>query len=174
MPQEDRFVVEPSPWKLIKLFLIAAAFVLLGVAFVIYPEAFDIAPPGIVKFIGWLCIAFFGLGIPIVGAQVIQRKPEFIIDRAGITYPKWSEDVIKWTDISDVSSSDVASTKFVVLQLAGAGSGRGDAEHGTGVKAAVMGVNRKMVGGELTIPLVSANKSLAEVMAAVARYRTAA
>jgi hypothetical protein len=168
MLQEDRFIVGSSPSKILKLFALSVLFVLLGFAFVTNPDAFDLAAPGIVKVVGWASIAFFGLAIPIFLVQLFQRKPEFIIDRTGITYPKWSEHVIKWTSITNIGTTDVANTKFMTVQLA-----QEAPERATGPKGAMTRLNRSMTGGELSIPLASANKSLSEVMAAVERFRAA-
>jgi hypothetical protein len=168
MPPEDRFVVGPSLWKLLKLVSISVLFVLLGLAFVTRPEVFDVADIGLMTVVGWASIAFFGLGIPIFAVQLIQRKPEFIIDRTGITYPKWSEAAIKWSEIAAVGTSDVARTKFVTLRLADPDQLRTDLP-----KTMMTKLNRQLTGGELSIPLSSADKSLAEVMAAVERYRPA-
>jgi hypothetical protein len=168
MHLKDSFVVRSSPWKLLKLFAYAAGFVVLGIAFVTYPEAFDIVGAGFVTFIGWASIAFFGLAIPIFTIQLIQRKPEFIIDHTGITFPKWSNDVIGWSDIADVDVGGVMGTKFVTLQFADP-----DRLKIGGAKGMMTELNRQMTGGELSIPLSSADKSLDEVMAAVQRFRPA-
>jgi hypothetical protein len=166
MSSEDRFVVRSSPGKLLKLFGLSVGFVLLGIAFVTHPGAFDVASAGFVTFIGWASIAFFGLGMMIFIVQLIQRKPEFIIDRTGITYPKWSDDVIAWRDIADVGVTGIASTQFVTLQFADP-----DRLQIGGAKGMMTGLNRQLTGGELSLPLSSADKSLAEVMAAVDRFR---
>jgi hypothetical protein len=166
MPAQSRFVVGSSRWKLLKLLGYAVIFVAMGIAFVTRPDVFDIAGPGFVTFIGWACIAFFGFGIVILAIQLVQDKAELIIDRAGITYPKYSADVIAWHDIADIGFSGVASTRFVTIQLA-------DPEKAAagGAKSAMMSLSRGLTGGELSIPLSSANKSLDEVMAAIAQYR---
>jgi hypothetical protein len=166
MPPEDRFIVRSSPWKLFKLFASAAVFVLMGITFVTHPGAFDVARSGFVTFIGWVSIAFFGLGMSVFTIQLIQRKPEFIIDRSGFTYPKWSNDVVAWRDIADVSVTGISGTKFVTLQFVDP-----DRLQIGGVKSMMTDLNRQLTGGELNIPLSSADKSLDEVMAAVDRFR---
>jgi hypothetical protein len=169
MPSGDQFVVRSSSWQLLKLLAISVGFVLLGMAFVTYPGAFDIVGPGFVTFIGWASIAFFGLGIVIFTAQLIQRKPEFIIDRAGITYPKLSENRIPWSDIADIAESGVIGTQFVTLKLV-----TPDRLKIGAAKSMMTDLNRTLTGGELSIPLSSADKSLDQVMAAVDRFRPAA
>lgn len=64
------------PWKAIKLILLCTIFVLGGIFFLNQSD--------VPKFIAWFCILFFGLGYPIGLFQLLDRRPQIIINEIGI------------------------------------------------------------------------------------------
>ncbi|OGX85821.1 hypothetical protein BEN48_14040 [Hymenobacter glacialis] len=65
----------------------------------------------------WLCICFFGLGIPVGLYQIFDRRPQIIINETGIWDRTTKQDLIKWEQIEDAYPLDIYKQKFVCLDL---------------------------------------------------------
>ena len=67
--------------------------------------------------VGWLCICFFGLGIPIGFFQVFDRRPQIIINENGIWDRTTKQNEINWEQIESAYPLDIHGQKFVCLVL---------------------------------------------------------
>lgn len=63
----------------------------------------------------WLCICFFGLGIPVGLFQTFDRRPQIIITENGIWDRTTNQDEVKWEQIIEAYPLDIHGQKFVSL-----------------------------------------------------------
>ncbi|MFT6474898.1 MAG: hypothetical protein ACJA1G_001084 [Qipengyuania sp.] len=166
----QEFVAYNSRWRLAAIFLIAAGFVALGIWFVggfgeapsstRRPAAYGIA-------IGWLCILFFGLcGLAIV-KKFFDDHPQLQIGPSGIRWCPWSDDIIPWSEITDVTSWSYKGQNTIVLHL-----NEPSCFPGRGLTAKLRGANRMLTGGDIAISLTGTDRCYDEAMAAIASYRS--
>ncbi|WP_299819512.1 STM3941 family protein [uncultured Pontibacter sp.] len=63
----------------------------------------------------WLCICFFGLGIPIGLFQTFDKRPQIIISENGIWDRTTNQDEVKWEQIIEAYLLDIHGQKFISL-----------------------------------------------------------
>lgn len=100
-----------SKWKNLGLFLIGALFVLGGLDF-ITDEDSDIFK----VIIGWLSISFFGLGNLITLYDLLDWRPQIIINEIGIFDRKIVKEFINWNVIERAYLVDTGA-KFICIEL---------------------------------------------------------
>lgn len=91
-----------SPWKAIRLLLLSLPFV-IGGFYLLSTQDSD-------RTMAWVCICFFGLGIPLGLFNLFDRRPQIIIDKKGMfcrqSYGIFDKSLdrgfINWDMISDV------------------------------------------------------------------------
>lgn len=69
------------------------------------------------QMIGWLNIAFFGLGIVMAAKQLMDKKPRIVITTDGITDNTLKVGEVAWADICDAYLKRVQREHFICLQL---------------------------------------------------------
>jgi hypothetical protein len=67
-----------SPWKAIKLILLTSPFVAIAL-YDIITHSIKMPPA-----LSWFCLCFFGLGIPLGLFNLLDRRPEMILNQDGI------------------------------------------------------------------------------------------
>src|SRR5918993_5324854 len=101
------YKIYKSRWKAIKLLAVCSLFVAAG---------FFILSAGKASPLGaWLTIGFFGLGIPVSLFQLLDRRPQIIVNEIGIFDRTAHKDFINWEIIQDAYLSEVYGQKFVCL-----------------------------------------------------------
>jgi hypothetical protein len=65
-----------SPWKAVRLILLSLPFIIASLYFIFYKDA-D-------KALDWVCLCFFGLGIPLGLFNLLDRRPELVFSEDGI------------------------------------------------------------------------------------------
>lgn len=101
-----------KPLKGLKIFALSIPFIAIGF-FAISKEVV-----GTTNYImGWLCICFFGLGIPIGLFQTFDRRPQIIITENGIWDRTTKQDEFKWEQIERAYPLNIHQQKFVSLKL---------------------------------------------------------
>jgi hypothetical protein len=101
------YKIYKSPLKAIKLILLSSLFVFAGIFMLHQTDA--------PKFIAWLCILFFGLGYPLGLFQLLDRRPQIIINELGIFDRTIHKDFINWDIIQDAYIADIHGQKFICL-----------------------------------------------------------
>ena len=104
-----------SPLKGLKIFAFTIPFVIMGIC-MINKDSGEIGNT-VYHIIGWLCVCFFGLGIPIGFFQVFDRRPQIIINESGIWDRTTKQNEIKWEQIESAYPLDFHGQKFVCLVL---------------------------------------------------------
>jgi hypothetical protein len=98
-----------SPWKASKLLLGCAAFVAIGLLMLREPTA--------PKLVAWASILFFGLGIPVCIFQLLDRRPQIIINEVGVFDRTAHQDFINWEIIQDAYLVEMHKQFFICLQV---------------------------------------------------------
>ncbi|MGI4738941.1 MAG: STM3941 family protein [Janthinobacterium lividum] len=101
------FRLYKSPAKAIKLLLGCAAFVALGVLLLRAPDA--------PAWVAWSSIGFFGLGTPVSIFQLLDRRPQIIINEVGIFDCTAHRDFINWEIIQDAYLAEAHRQVLICL-----------------------------------------------------------
>lgn len=96
-----------SPWRAIKLLLMSSVFVIIGIYLLTQTNSS--------KFMAWLTICFFGLGLPLGLINLFDRRPQIIINEIGIYDRTTRLETINWGIIKDAYPIDIHGQKFICL-----------------------------------------------------------
>ena len=164
------FVAHNSRRRLAAIFVFTAGFIGLGTWFVggfgeapsstRRPTAYGIA-------ISWFCILFFGLCGLVIVKKFFDDKPQLQIGPSGIQWAPWSDEIIPWSEITDVTTWSYNGQKTIVLHL-----NEPSRFPGRGLSAKLRGANRMLTGGDVTISMTGTNRCYDDAMAAIASYRS--
>ncbi len=169
MKDNEEFIAYPSRWRIALLLLVAFGFVLMGLWAVGAfgpPGVSDRASPAVTNAIGWVSIAFFGFcGLALLKA-FFNKRERLRINTSGIHWTVWSEELIPWSEISDVTIWQYKFQKMVVLHLR-------DAERFPSVSplANLSGASRALTGGDIAITMSGTDRSHRDVLEAIKRFR---
>lgn len=163
-----------SRWRLALALLFAVGFVMLGFLlagiFGEVPSFVDESrrrlPPEVAKIIGWVCTLFFGFVGLVIAKRFFENKPHLYVGSDGIISSTWSDQVIPWTEIIDVTVISYSGQKSIALHLQNP-----DHFPGRGLSAILDRVNRKFIGGDVLISVNGANRTHEEAMAAIDHFR---
>ena len=165
----EGFVAHNSRWRVMIIVLGAVGFVCLGLWMV---GTFGEVPAsrrhsaGYMIGLGWLCIIFFGF-CAIAGAKrLFNEKPQILIGPAGIVWTPWSEQLIPWSEISDVTTWSYRGQSAIILHLR-----ESSRFPGRGLSQRLAGVNRKLTGGDIAISLTGTDRTYADAMSAIEQFR---
>ena len=100
-----------SKWKNLGLFLGSSLFVSGGFHFILSEDSdtFKIV-------MGWISILFFGLGIPMSLFNILDWRPQIIINELGILDRTVTKEFINWNAIESVYLLDTG-VKFISITL---------------------------------------------------------
>jgi hypothetical protein len=163
------FIASNSRYRIVALTLLSVGFVLLGLwligAFGPPPASSRYSAP-MMTGIGWISLIFFGLCGSVWVAKLLDTRAQLEIGQSGIRWRPWSDQLIPWAAIRDVTTLEVQGQKFIVLHL------RDPSRFpGRGLKAALAGVNRRLAGGDIFISLTGTDRAFDDAMDALARFR---
>jgi len=163
------FVAYNSRWRVTLLFLGAVVFVVLGLWMI---GAFGAAPSSrrypaaVIVGVGWFSVFFFGLcGVAAV-KKFFDDRVQLQVDRSGIRWCPWSDHLIPWSEITDVTTWSYKRQKAIILHLSNPAR-----FPGRGLTAMLAGANRKLTGGDISISLTGTNRTYDEAMSAIARFK---
>lgn len=99
-----------SSWKGIRLIALTLPFVVIGIWMISKEQkgTFDYV-------MGWLCISFFGLGIPLGIFTLLDKRAQIIINENGIFDRTLKQGEIKWEQIIEAYPIDINNQKFISL-----------------------------------------------------------
>lgn len=119
---------------------------------------------GFLMVVGWFSILFFGLCLIGVAKQFFDKREQLRIDKSGVRWKRWSDDLIPWNEIDGVSTSKRNRQRFIVLHL------REPARFpGHGLYAKLARLDRLLTNGHISISLTGTDRSYDDAMAAM-RY----
>lgn len=99
-----------SSWKGIRLIALSLPFVIIGIWMISKEQkgTFD-------YIMGWLCVSFFGLGIPLGIFVLFDKRPQIIINENGIFDRTLKQGEIKWEQIIEAYPIDIHNQKFISI-----------------------------------------------------------
>lgn len=163
------FIAMRSRWRIAGLIALALAFVALGLALagVFGPLPGSSSDDGTERaVIGWVTIVFFGLCAVAGMKQLFRTGPFLRIDAQGITMAALDQR-IAWNNIADVTTWQYRRQKSIILHLRDA-----DAVRRRGIMARLLAsTNRAVTGGDISISLGTTDRTMAEALDAIARFR---
>jgi hypothetical protein len=158
-----------SPWRMALIVLGAAAFVVIGMwmaGLFGEPPQFRRSPTALVQLFGWISIIFFGAAALVGIRRVLDAGPQLTVSAQGIRWKPWSEDVIPWREIRDVTVWEFRAQKTIILHLVDA------ARYPSGtLLGRLAGANRAITGGDIAISLTGLDRSFDEAFAAIREFR---
>ncbi len=114
----DDFVAHNSRWRVALMLFVAVGILALGMWMI---GAFGEVPSsrrysaGFSTAIGWICILFFGMcGLAIV-KKLFDKSAQLEIGPSGIRWSPWSDQLIPWSEIIDVTTWSHKGQTFIVL-----------------------------------------------------------
>ena len=163
------FVAYNSRWRVALLVLGSIAFVALGLWMV---GAFGYVPSSrrystsVTFILGWCCVLFFGLcGIAAL-KRLFDNKVQLQIGHSGIRWCPWSDHLIPWSEIIDVTTWSHQRQKIIILHLKDSAL-----FPGRGLAAKLARANRMLTGGHISISLTGTDRSYDDAMSAIAYFR---
>jgi len=93
-----------SRWQAMKLILLCLPFVLIALYFITHNDQ-D-------KVMSWLCLCFFGLGIPFGLFNLLDRRPPIIMNQEGIYNRMGYKDVLRWEWMKEVYLKDISTSRY--------------------------------------------------------------
>lgn len=171
----DEFVAYPSRWRIALLTMLSFGFVVLGLGMIGAFGAPWVSPRRslvVGMTVGWICITFFGACTFIIARRFFETGPLLRILSEGVWWKRWSDQIIPWSEISDVTIWQSKGWlqkghKCIILHL------RDQAQF---PRMRLMGwagkANRALTGGDIAISLLGTDRSVSEAMAAIDHYRS--
>lgn len=157
------FTARSSPWRLALLALGAAAFVFGGL---LIAGVFGASLRPGSEWIGWLCVAFFGLGGIVALRRMFDGGDVIRISASGVYFKSWSEQTIPWSEIVDVTVWEFQRQKSIILHLRNP-----DRFPSTKLLGRVAGANRALTGGDIPVSLTGTDGRFEDAMTAIAHHR---
>ena len=116
----NRIEIPLSKTKISLLLAGALAFVILGVLFIVTPDTFVtniFRNPQTIRIVGIAAVIFFGAAGAYGLRKLFDKTIGLIIDENGITDNTNASSVglINWTDITEIRTEEVMSTKFLLI-----------------------------------------------------------
>lgn len=96
-----------SRGKALRLLLGSSAFVAVGI--------YLLGQPQTSRFMAGTCIAFFGLGVILGLYQLLDRRPQIIINEVGVFDRHAHHEFINWEIIQDVYTAKMNNQRFICL-----------------------------------------------------------
>lgn len=159
---DDAFVARNAPVRVLLLAALAAGFVAIGLWIV---GAFGPAPDDAPRWAGWLSIAFFGPGCVLILARLFQPSEQLRIDRDGIRWRQWSDDLIPWSAVRAIEQASVHNQKFLCLRL-----DQPERYRSTQLLGRLGGANRALGFGDIAISVTGTDRSFDDLVRAVGRF----
>jgi hypothetical protein len=165
----DDFMAYNSRWRVALLLLGCVAFVMLGLWMAgIFGEPPNSRrySPGFLFVVGWSSVLLFGV-FGLAGVRkFFDASVQLEIGTSGIRWSPWSDRLIPWSEIADVTTWRSNRQRMIVLRLH-----HPERFPRRGLAANFAAVNRKLTGGDIAITLTGTNRGFEEAMSAIARHR---
>ena len=164
----EDFVAYPSRWRLAFMALGSALFVVAGLwligAFGPLSESSDHSPI-LLTVTGWISIIFFGLCGVIAIKRMLNSDEVVRISSSGIISRLWSDQMIPWSEITNVSTWSHQGQKVIILKL------RDPARFpGKSFSAMVAKANRLIMDADVSISMTGTDRSYDEAMTAIYQF----
>jgi hypothetical protein len=166
------FVAHNSRWRIALLTLGCLGFVVGGLwlAGVLgnAPRS-DRYPAFLFAGVGWFNVAIFGVCAAYGVKKFFDDAVQLEVGPAGIRWVPWSDDLIPWSQIKDVTMFSHKRQNFIVLHLNESGR-----FPGRGLAGKFARVDKMMTGGDITFSMTPTDRSHGEAMDAITAFRQSA
>lgn len=110
--------IKISKIKLALMVIGSVIFIGLGLWFLSNPNQFDPISEYLILIIGIALILFFGICLTFMIRKLFDNSIGLIINEKGITDNSSGTSVglIEWNDISEIQTTQIASTKFIMIE----------------------------------------------------------
>jgi hypothetical protein len=105
----NEIILYKSPLKALRLIALSSLFVLPSIYFILTK---DNPEP-----IFWICICFFGLGYIVGFINILDQRPQIILNSKGIWDRRFKIEVIPWDDIFDAYLFSIHKQYFIALVI---------------------------------------------------------
>lgn len=126
-------------------------------------------PPAVTIVMGCLVILSAGVCGAYGVRSFLDTRAQLEVGPTGIRWAPWSNHVIPWSHITDVTTWSQNRQKHIVLHLADP-----SLFPGQGLAGKFTSANRRLTGGDIAINVTPTDRSYAEALEAIARFRSAA
>ena len=116
---------------------------------------------------GLLTVTFFGLSAVSRMRMLVKRSALLCISENGLHWAEWSDAVIPWSEISEVSTWSSKGQRAIVVHLRNA-----DRYPGRGLRAWMNKINRSFTGGDLVISMNNTDCTFDQAQQAIVRFRS--
>lgn len=123
-------------------------------------------PDGEILVVGWFGVLFFGLCGFLMVKRLFGPSEQLRIGPSGVRFCSWSEETVPWSEIKRVSVWSYRRQKAIVLHLRNP-----DRFPGRGLAGTLAGANRSLTGGHISLNLTGTDRSFADAMAAIQRFK---
>jgi hypothetical protein len=170
----DEFVASRSTWRTVALIAEAFGFVAAGLWIT---GLFDEVPmtlrysPAFTVVAGWFCAAFFGF-CALAGIKSLFGPTELLrVGRDGLRWMPWSDQIIPWNEVSDVTTWGFKGQRSIVLKLHNPDRFPARSKVPTKAMWASRKLNQAMCGGHLSFSLAGADHTTEQALSAIRRFR---
>lgn len=182
----NEFVARTQPMKVLLGIMIAIGFVAIGIwmtgilnkpatpagpianDLTIYPlpSSSSRYPPWFIVSMGWICVVFFS-GLAFVGAIRLTNPADHLrINRMGIMAPSYTDKLISWSDITEVTTWSHRGQKSLIIKLRD--PSRFERKPW---RRAIDSLNRGLTGGDIGLSLTGTDRTLKQALEAIETFR---
>jgi hypothetical protein len=166
----EDFVARTSRWRTAFMTIGSIGFVAIGIWMTGLAGPVPVslrASLFVIELWGWLGILFGGMCAVVIGKLWWTNAERLRISKSGIRWTGWSEQMIPWEEITDVTEWRYKGTKSIMLHLRDPSRFPGKGLAGLAGRA-----NRALTGGDVGITLTVTDRKFDEAMSAIASFRT--
>lgn len=167
-----RFEAHASKGKSLLLLAGCLLFIVAGLWFLISAEHIAatsrkvwMQDPWLVRGLGAVCVLFFGMCGLGYARQLGVSEPVVEVDERGILWRRWSDTRIPWSAIRRAGIGTMSNQQFLSLWLVAP-----ERYRSTGMLGWLQGMNKSTGFGDITVNLAGADRSMDELIDAVAEH----
>ena len=169
----ERFEAHVSKARMGTIGLLALAFAAVGAWFV--TAAGDLSrsvpivffrDPFILRVFGYVAVGIGVLGAAVALRQLFRTGPIVEIDARGVRWWRWSDTFIPWSAITAATPRAISGQEFLCLTL-----DRPQDHASRSLTGRLAGMNKHMGYGDVAIGVQGTDRSMSDLIDAVARYR---
>jgi hypothetical protein len=171
-----RFEAHVSKGRMWLIIFLALGFAVVGIWFV--NAAVELSQtvrfvffrdPIILRVFGWAAVAIGIVGAAVGVRQLFRTGPVIEADERGLRWRRWSDSFIPWSAITDATPRAIGRQQFLCLTL-----DQPERYKGKSLSGLVAGMNKNMGYGDVTISMQGTDRTMQDLLDAVARLRVAA
>jgi hypothetical protein len=141
----EEIQIKNSRQKFLFLLIATIGFAVGGLIMILHPRSASD------QWIGWMCIIFFGSGVPLFVKKISESGPRLIINDQGIFDRTLDVGTIPWSEITDAYIKSIKGNDFICLELRNPEMWSNQL---SGIKKAAISANKALGFTEFSVNLV--------------------